>query len=456
MPLRDSDGAVRLALRRYLGTRLAPLTVLVVVVTCLSAPLAFFVLGRAALEVRADVTAHEVAGLIRQEVQERPRLWKYDSNKILDHVATFEMPGVDRIVVVDAAGQRIEGSADDVDELRALDALWRNADIDASRGVAGAVWVAISTKKLERDTLALLIGFAALGLAMGGLLYWVPMRAMGKAEGNIRDLVQRLRESQGALGQLNETLEQQVEARSAELREALGELQRKEQHLRELSSRAIALQEAERRGIARELHDSAGQALTAIRIQVQLIGDLLEAKAGADAKTTTMARRTLGMVDGTVEEIRRAVNQLGPAVLDDVGLEAAILRAADDLSDATAVQVECSYDVGVDLDASVETTTYRLVQESLTNVARHADASEVTIDVRADEAALRLTLQDDGKGFDLDAVGPRRRGLVGMRERVELLGGTIEIESAVGKGTRIRAELPSALLTDDDVPEVLD
>ncbi|MEM6294421.1 MAG: hypothetical protein AAGA54_24320, partial [Myxococcota bacterium] len=125
---------MRLALRRYLGTRLAPLTVLVVVVTCLSAPLAFFVLGRAALAVRADVTAHEVAGLIRQEVQERPRLWKYDSNKILDHVATFEMPGVDRIVVVDAAGQRIEGSADDVDELRALDALWRNADIDASRG----------------------------------------------------------------------------------------------------------------------------------------------------------------------------------------------------------------------------------------------------------------------------------------------------------------------------------
>jgi signal transduction histidine kinase len=277
---------------------------------------------------------------------------------------------------------------------------------------------------------------------LGGLLYGLPMRAMGRAEGNFRELVGRLRESQAALGKLNETLEQQVEERSAELRDALAELQRKEQNLREISARAIGMQEAERRAIARELHDSAGQALTAVRIHVQLIGDLLAGREGEDAKTTTMARRTLAMVDDTVEEIRRAVNQLGPAVLDDVGLEAAITRAADDLSEATGVDVQCHYTVEQALDASVETTVYRLVQESLTNVARHAEASEVTIDVHADAESLEVSIRDDGKGFDPEAVGPRRRGLVGMRERVALLGGEVSITSAVGKGTQVQVALP--------------
>lgn len=442
MPLRDEHGAVRLELREYLGARLAPLTLLVAVFTCLSAPLASFALGRDALELRADGTAREAAIQLRQEVQERPVLWKYDAAKVLALVATFELHGVDRVVVVDAAGMPIRGSADDRDELVKLRALWQSADIVVDGEAAGTVWVAVSTRALERDTFFLMAGFAALGLVLAGLLYWLPMRAMGRAESNIRALVGRLRESQGALAQLNETLESQVEARSMELREALEELQRKEQNLREISGRAIRMQEAERRGIARELHDSAGQALTAIRIHLQLIGDLLAGRDGDEAKTTTMARRTLAMVDDTVEEIRRAVNQLGPAVLDDVGLEAAIQRAADDLSEATSVPVEFRYAVDSALDASVEMTVYRLVQEALTNVARHSEASEVTIDVEQTDETLRVALSDDGKGFDPEAVGPRRRGLVGMRERVELLGGSLELHAAPGEGTRIEVGLP--------------
>jgi len=442
MPLREEAGHAQLALRRYLGARLAPLTLLVATFTCLSAPMAFFLLGRDALEVRGDGTARQAASLLRQDVQERPLLWKYDASKVVAQVGTFELPGVDRVVVVDADGVPIRGAVDDAEALARLDALWRSADIEVDGDVAGTVWVAVSTRALQRNTIMLTLGFGALGVLLGGLLYWLPMRAMGRAEASIRDLIGRLEESQSALAKLNATLEQQVEARSAELRDALAELQRKEQNLREISARAIRMQEAERRGIARELHDSAGQALTAIRIHIQLIGDLLSAREGDDAKTTTMARRTLGMVDDTVEEIRRAVNQLGPAVLDDVGLEAAIHRAADDLSEATQVQVERHYAVETELDASVETTAYRIVQESLTNVARHADASEVTIRVEVEDDALVVTIDDDGKGFDPDAVGPRRRGLVGMRERVELLGGTIGITSTPGSGTHIRVALP--------------
>jgi signal transduction histidine kinase len=104
--------------------------------------------------------------------------------------------------------------------------------------------------------------------------------------------------------------------------------------------------------------------------------------------------------------------------------------------------VQCHYTVEQALDASVETTVYRLVQESLTNVARHAEASEVTIDVHADAESLEVSIRDDGKGFDPEAVGPRRRGLVGMRERVALLGGEVSITSAVGKGTQVQVALP--------------
>jgi signal transduction histidine kinase len=204
----------------------------------------------------------------------------------------------------------------------------------------------------------------------------------------------------------------------------------------------VKLQEAERRGIARELHDSAGQALTAIRIHLQLMTDLLQSKVG-DEKLTDLARRTTSMVDDTVEEIRRAVNQLGPAVLDDVGLEAAIRRAGDDLHDTTSVEVQVNVELHAKLDASVESTCYRIVQESLTNVARHADASRVEISVvgRGDE--VELVVRDDGKGFDPDTRKLESRGVIGMRERVELLGGDLRVDSAPGKGTTVSARLPN-------------
>src|SRR6185503_4383190 len=123
----------------------------------------------------------------------------------------------------------------------------------------------------------------------------------------------QLRESRTALGALAESLEQQVEARSSDLSRALAELKDKEQNLRELSTRAVSMQEAERRAIARELHDSAGQSLTAIRIHMQLIGESVpEGHAMRGLVTQTVA-----MTDDTLEEIRRAVRMLGPAILDE-------------------------------------------------------------------------------------------------------------------------------------------
>jgi signal transduction histidine kinase len=425
----------------YLGARLGPLAILVVIVTCVSAPLAFFVLGRRELAVQADATAKQVAELIQQDAAERPRLWKYDSPKVLQHIRAYELQqGVAHIDVVASNGARVETSSD-VAALEQLHVIWRSAPILVNSVRVGEVWVAARTDELRRDSLVLLIAFGVLGSVLGGLMYLVPMRSAGRAQHEIEDLVQRIEQSQAALASLNENLEQQVDERSTELRRAYGELKEKEQNLREISVRAVKLQETERRGIARELHDSAGQALTAIRIHLQLMTDLLNTRG--EEKLTDLARRTTSMVDDTVEEIRRAVNQLGPAVLDDVGLEAAIRRAGDDLHDNTGVDVDVLVDLDGKLDASLESTCYRLVQEALTNVARHAAASRVEIRVEGQGDLVELSVSDDGQGFDPASRKLKSRGVIGMRERVELLGGELRLESAPGKGTTITARLPN-------------
>jgi signal transduction histidine kinase len=449
MPLSNHERGVRLRLKRYLGSRLGPLAFLLLVVISISAPLAFYVLGRSAVGVQAEATAKQIAEVIRQEALERPLLWKYDTPKILAHVRTYGVhESIVRIDVVDRTGLLIdEGSDETLEELARRKVIWAAAPVLANDENVGTVWVAVSMTDLQRDALLLLASFAMMGTILAGLMYWLPMRAMGRAQEDIGGLLRRLGESQGALATLNENLEQEVEVRNAELSRAYRDLQEKEQNLRELSTRAVGLQEAERRSIARELHDSAAQSMTAIRIHLQLMNDLLgtatPATEAQHARLATLANKTMGMVDDTVEEIRRAVNQLGPAVLDDVGLEQALERAAEDLAETTGLEVECSIELPATLEAAVETTCYRLVQEAMTNVARHAGASRVQLHVRPGAAGLSIEVRDDGSGFDLDSArrGPSR-GVVGMHERVELLGGSLRIDSVAGEGTHIQAVIP--------------
>ncbi|MCB9704714.1 MAG: sensor histidine kinase [Myxococcales bacterium] len=310
------------------------------------------------------------------------------------------------------------------------------------------VWVAADPRPAVRGAAGLLAGFGLLGLLLGGLVYWLPTRAIDRAEGRISALIERLAGTRAALAELNQTLEAQVAARSAELQAAYEALRRKEENLRQISSRAVALQEAERRVIARELHDSAGQALTAIRIHLQLIAQ----SASSPETVVRLAERTLAMADATLEEIRRAVTMLGPAILDDVGLRAALERLCDDLREGGELTIEVNLDLGDrGLTPALESTIYRLTQEALTNVARHAGARLVEVDVEADEGEVLLRIADDGRGFDVDTAlaAGRSRGLVGMRERVELLGGELEIRPRPGGGTVVRARLPRLTLAED-------
>ncbi|PRQ03255.1 Sensor histidine kinase LiaS [Enhygromyxa salina] len=424
-------------LERYLAARLGPLAFFLLVVVAISAPLVYLVMGVKTIRTRANSTARLVAELIHEEAQQRPVLWRYDAPKLLRHVSLQTAhQSIVRIDLTDEQGRLIElGQAAPSASDREL--LWHSEPIEVEREV-GRVWVGVTSREVERQASLIFLGFAALGALLAGVMYGLPVKAIVEAE-------KRIDASQRALEHLNVNLEATVVERSSQLREALDEVRDKEQRLRELSGRAVALQEAERRSLSRELHDSAGQALTAIRINLQILAEL----AGNDG-AKAMATRTVELADSTLEEIRRVVNRLAPAVLDDLGLQGAIERHCDDFSERTGVEIDYQFgdldEPGV--DTGVETAAYRIVQESLTNVARHANAERVTIDLRRLDAGavhdrIAIDIADDGRGFDVEEVRAKgRRGLEGMRERVELLGGTIEISATPGRGAQIHVTLP--------------
>jgi signal transduction histidine kinase len=230
-----------------------------------------------------------------------------------------------------------------------------------------------------------------------------------------------------------------VAERSEQLSKAYEDLKAQQAHLRQVSGQAIMLQERERRAIARELHDAVGQALTAVRINLQLIGP--EGAKRQDA--ARIAVETVTLVDEALEEVRRAVSSLGPAIVDEIGLEAAVERQCADFADRTGIEVETKIELPAGkLPPAVESTCYRVVQEGLTNVVKHASAQGVTVRLQMAADEVLLQIGDDGQGMAPEAEGETGRGLAGIRERILLLGGDVQVDSSLGQGTTLRVRLP--------------
>jgi signal transduction histidine kinase len=206
-----------------------------------------------------------------------------------------------------------------------------------------------------------------------------------------------------------------------------------------LARRLLEVQEAERRALARELHDEFGQLLTGLRLLLTPGG----ARPGGAAATVVEQAR--GLVDDLLARVRGLSLDLRPAALDQLGLLPALLTLFERYTDQTGIRVEFRHE-GIEgrLDPGIETTAYRIVQEALTNVARHAAVDAATVRVRAADGVLGLQVVDRGRGFDPGAAAsrPRSGGLDGMRERARLAGGRLTIESRPGGGTRLTAELP--------------
>jgi signal transduction histidine kinase len=206
---------------------------------------------------------------------------------------------------------------------------------------------------------------------------------------------------------------------------------------RDALRRAVAAQELERARLARELHDETGQALTSILLTLRAIDD---AETEDERRSAVSAVREQ-LVD-TLQSVRRLAVELRPAALDDFGLQPALERLAATVGERSGLKVEVEVWLGQErLPTAVETAIYRIVQEALTNAMKHAEARQVSILLTRKNDRVTVIVEDDGKGFD-PAATTSGIGLVGMRERVQLLDGNLRVETRPGRGTTLVAELP--------------
>ncbi|MEO7886884.1 MAG: PAS domain-containing sensor histidine kinase [Polaromonas sp.] len=215
---------------------------------------------------------------------------------------------------------------------------------------------------------------------------------------------------------------------------------RANEELSAFASAAHAIRESEKTRIARELHDELAQSLTAIKMDATWIRAALP--QGSDfvkAKLDDM----LELLDTTVAATRRIASDLRPLLLDDLGLVPAIQWLTHNFSQRHGVPCRLSLDEDVELGEPYATAVFRIVQESLVNVAKHAGASQVHVRIDKTDAAVILEVADDGAGFAPDAPRkPNSLGLMGLRERARLLQGTVDIDTAPGRGTRVRVNIP--------------
>lgn len=394
------------ALLSPLTAQLLPLVVLFFALLTSSAPVAHHVMGARELRESGSTTAQRLSEVISREAEARPVLWRYDSIRLLAHLGTYrEEPHVVHLSVVDLDGAPIgNGPAPPSDGVT-----WCTAPIVVRGRPIGAVWVGMSLAGLRERSLVLLGVFGSLSALLSALVYGVSTRSARRAETRIDALVDRL------------------------------SVTRAEARIRTLQREALARQDEERRAIARDLHDTVGQTLTAIRIQAQLIAGDASSSASDRKRGETIAMTT----DATIEDVRRALDRLRPAMLDEIGLLPALQRLVDDAGERGDLVSTAELPEVLDVPTAVGTAIFRIVQESLTNVVRHARASSVEVAIERVDGLVRMRIRDDGRG-PASAEASAGRGLGFARERAEILGGRFEVRTRERGGTEIYVELPAS------------
>jgi two-component system, NarL family, sensor histidine kinase DegS len=238
-------------------------------------------------------------------------------------------------------------------------------------------------------------------------------------------------------GVQSQRMNQMLRQRSTKLGDA-------NEQLRHLSRQLLRGQEVERKEISRALHDDIAQTLNGINLHLATLSQ--EAKASSQGLRRKISR-TQRLVNRSVDRIHRFARELRPTVLDDLGLIPALHSLLKEFAKRTGIRGVLTAFAGVEqLSGLKPTVIYRVAQAALANVAQHAQATRVRVSLQRLEAVVRTEIADDGQGFDLEHVllarGRKRLGLIEMRERVEMVGGHFSVESAPGRGTTVRAEVP--------------
>jgi signal transduction histidine kinase len=379
---------------------MAPLVLLSFLVVALAAPVAYHVQKRHELLLGARADARRVATALRGEIEAGPRLWRYQSVKLSERLLAEGLGQTAALVIHDSAGVSVPIEGTLSGPSRRL--IFGRAEVVLLGRPLATVWVGADTTPLWVGTLTLSAVFLALSLLLSTVLYVLPVQAVAAAEARVATLMARL---------------------------------------------ALTLKEEERRRIARDLHDGAGQAITAARLRLLA----LRRTAGDDEAIFAIARH----LDEALDEVRRSTQALAPPALRELGLFGALSRHCEAFSRATGLSVICEAEPGLPpVPPPIETASYRIIQEALTNIARHARARFARVHISASDIALRLEVSDDGVGLNGAATeAGEGQGLSGMRERAELLGGQVRFLRGEGQGTKMVVVLPIGPLDPVDDPD---
>ncbi|MGB7768552.1 MAG: ATP-binding protein [Verrucomicrobiia bacterium] len=280
-------------------------------------------------------------------------------------------------------------------------------------------------------------------------------RTAQEANAHLNRMIQTLNQRSVDLAASNRQLQKEITQRKSveeSLRKSeqhysqlLEQSRHMQEQLRRLSRQLLSAQEEERKMISRELHDQIAQTLTGINVRLaSLKTDSLRNTTGLQRKISSTQR----LVEKSVNIVHRFARDLRPTVLDDLGLVPALHWFLKNFAKRTGVRASlATFAMKIDkLDAAKRTVLFRVAQEALTNVARHAHASRVEVSIQKLPGCIRMKIKDDGKSFNVvrafHANGGKHLGLLGMRERLEMVGGRFDVESTPGKGTTVQAQIP--------------
>ncbi len=408
-----------MSLQVRFARRMAPLAIIVGIVVAVVPPLTYRLVAWDKLSEQAQVYAGHIAQGIRDAVYRQPLLWRYNAPKILHATLLHrDQHDISSIEILDCTGEIVlhsgHPSTDRAAEPQGMVTVYRHGQ------AAAFVSVHIDSTAHEHALMAIALFSIPLGILMAILSYWYPTRVVRRQSRRLLDTNERLQTARDALASANEGLNQKVNAGA--------------ERIRALSSRVVQIQEDERRRIARDLHDGLGQAITGLQMELELA---LTHPEGCRVRLGT----GIQMCTETIADLRRVVQEIRPPELDTSDIPETLRTYAEQFEERTGITTyfhargkrACGVEVGLCL--------FRLLQEGLTNIKRHAQASEIGINVHIHDTGVTMQITDDGSGFDA-TKSTTGTGLTGMQERCAFLNGTAEFESAPGLGTTLEFNIP--------------